>query len=136
MFLYPKPYSGAIISMCLGPSSVCLCPQAPIYATLPVQDTRLSPKYIFYPKPYTGAISVCLCPQAPISATLPVHKLGQMVMYDQYLSRAACSDFNVFDLDDVDVAFSRVQQLRYQQHVSFSGAGGRGRVPSEEGGMG
>lgn len=59
--------------------------------------------------------------QAPIYATLPVHKMGQMVMYDQYLSRAAVSDFNVFDLDDVDAAFSRVVQLRYQQHVEFSG---------------
>jgi len=47
--------------------------------------------------------------------------MGQMVMYDQYLSRAAVSDFSVFSLDDVDAAFSQIHQLRYQQHVAFSG---------------
>ena len=66
-------------------------------------------------------VSALIAAQAPVYATLPVHKMGQMVAYEAFLSRAAVADFTTYDLDDVDAAFSAVRQLRYQQHVSFSG---------------
>jgi len=43
-------------------------------------------------------------------------------MYDQYLTRHAVSDFDVFDLDDVDEAFARITPLKYQQSLSLAGA--------------
>ena len=126
----------------------------------------------------------------PVYATLPVHKMGQMFMYDQYLSRqvgapqyrrtavvfeadvdgglpsalplrmqpwpglelemshhfihramaVACrrrvshslpallqasSDFDVFNLDDVDAAFALFQPLRYQQNIALRWVRGR-----------
>ena len=59
--------------------------------------------------------------QAPVYATVPCHKMGQMFMYDQYLSRQQSSDFNTFSLDDVDLAFQRMRQLKYQQQVKLNG---------------
>lgn len=58
---------------------------------------------------------------APVYATIPVHKMGQMFMYDHYLSRQAFEDFDVFDLDDVDLAFSAVRTLRYSQQAVLTG---------------
>ncbi|GAB4814627.1 hypothetical protein N2152v2_001673 [Parachlorella kessleri] len=62
---------------------------------------------------------------APIYGTGPVHKMGQMFMYDHFLCRQAVSDFDVYNLDDVDAAFSpqRFTTLRYQQNVQLSGKG-------------
>ena len=60
--------------------------------------------------------------QAAIYGTLPVHKMGQMFMYDQFLSRQQSSDFDTFTLDDVDTAFQRMSQLRFQQEVRLTGA--------------
>ena len=59
--------------------------------------------------------------QAPVYVTVPVHKMGQMFMYDQYLSRQQSSNFDVFTLDDVDAAFQRLRQLKYQQQVKLTG---------------
>ena len=59
--------------------------------------------------------------QAPIYATVPVQKMGQMFLYDQFLSRWQTSEFNTFSLDDVDAAFQRIRQVKYQQQVKLAG---------------
>ncbi len=64
--------------------------------------------------------------EAPIYATLPVFKMGQMFMYDHWLSLRAVSDFDVFDLDDVDKAFNSITPLKYQQELALEGESGRG----------
>lgn len=60
----------------------------------------------------------------PIYATGAVHKMGQMFMYNAYLTNYAAFDFTAFDLDDVDTAFSKITQLRFRQEVSLQGSGG------------
>ncbi|KAJ7523061.1 hypothetical protein O6H91_18G035900 [Diphasiastrum complanatum] len=60
---------------------------------------------------------------ATVYCTLPVHRMGQMYMYDHYLSRRAVSNFDVFNLDDVDTAFGKSVQLKYSQHLPLSGKG-------------
>jgi cleavage and polyadenylation specificity factor subunit 2 len=59
--------------------------------------------------------------QASIYVTVPCHKMGQMFLYDHFLSRQQSSDFDVFTLDDVDLAFQRMRQLKYQQQVKLKG---------------
>ena len=54
---------------------------------------------------------------APVYATGAIHRMAQMVLYNEYLINHAASDFSAFDLDDVDMAFSRMHQLRYRQEV-------------------
>eukprot|EP00850_Spirogloea_muscicola_P008938 SM000049S16709 [mRNA] locus=s49:243078:248533:+ [translate_table: standard] len=49
--------------------------------------------------------------------------MGQMFMYDHYLSRRAVSDFDAFTLDDVDAAFANSIQLRYSQPLALGGKG-------------
>jgi len=49
--------------------------------------------------------------------------MGQMFMYDAYLSRRNYEDFDVFNLDDVDAAFDNFIQLKYSQHYILSGKG-------------
>ncbi|CAN0140211.1 unnamed protein product, partial [Discosporangium mesarthrocarpum] len=56
---------------------------------------------------------------APVFATLPVVKMGQMVVYDAYLTRThEEEDFTAFDLDDVDHAFAMCKALKFSQHLS------------------
>ena len=69
----------------------------------------------------TGALPYALALPSAQCATIPVHKMGQMFMYDHYLSRQAFEDFDVFDLDDVDLAFSAVRTLRYSQQAVLTG---------------
>ena len=61
--------------------------------------------------------------KAPIYATQPTCRMGQMFMYDQYLSHHANSEFEHFDLDDVDAAFDyqTVHQLKFQQNMKLTG---------------
>ena len=61
--------------------------------------------------------------KVPIYATQPTCRMGQMFMYDQYLSHHATSDFEHFDLDDVDTAFDyqTVHQLKFQQNMKLTG---------------
>ncbi|RVE55260.1 hypothetical protein evm_000158 [Chilo suppressalis] len=59
----------------------------------------------------------------PIYATLPIYKMGQMFMYDLYQAHRNVSDFDLFTLDDVDAAFDRIQQLKYNQSVNMKGKG-------------
>ncbi|EDV21733.1 uncharacterized protein TRIADDRAFT_30006 [Trichoplax adhaerens] len=61
--------------------------------------------------------------KCPIYATVPVHKMGQMFMYDLFLSRNDYEDFDLFSLDDIDDAFSRITALKYSQHVHLTGKG-------------
>jgi Cft2 family RNA processing exonuclease len=42
-------------------------------------------------------------------------------MYDAFLSRQNSQDFDVFTLDDVDLAFDHFIQLKYSQHYLLSG---------------
>lgn len=58
---------------------------------------------------------------APVYATLPVAKLGHLYMYDHMLSRQAVSDFDTFDLDDVDFAFNSVETIKYAENRVLSG---------------
>lgn len=58
---------------------------------------------------------------APVYATYPVQKMGEIFMYDQYETRHAVSDFDTFDLDDVDEAFARITPLKYQQTFTMEG---------------
>ncbi|KAL2635973.1 hypothetical protein R1flu_007452 [Riccia fluitans] len=60
---------------------------------------------------------------ATVYCTLPVHRMGQMYMYDHYLSRRAVSHFDLFNLDDVDTAFGNSVQLKYSQHHPLQGKG-------------
>lgn len=57
----------------------------------------------------------------PIYATLPVYKMGQMFMYDLYQSHRNVSDFDLFTLDDVDAAFDKITQLKYNQSIDMKG---------------
>ncbi|XP_072930180.1 probable cleavage and polyadenylation specificity factor subunit 2 [Epargyreus clarus] len=59
----------------------------------------------------------------PIYATLPIYKMGQMFMYDLYQSHRNVSDFELFTLDDVDSAFDKITQLKYNQSVDMKGKG-------------
>ncbi|KAL0869390.1 hypothetical protein ABMA27_007630 [Loxostege sticticalis] len=59
----------------------------------------------------------------PIYATLPIYKMGQMFMYDLYQAHRNVSEFDLFTLDDVDAAFDRIVQLKYNQSVDMKGKG-------------
>ncbi|KAK6644493.1 hypothetical protein RUM43_000760 [Polyplax serrata] len=59
----------------------------------------------------------------PIYATIPVYKMGQMFMYDLYQSRYNMEEFDLFTLDDVDAAFDKIIQLKYNQSISMKGKG-------------
>ncbi|XP_008555336.3 probable cleavage and polyadenylation specificity factor subunit 2 [Microplitis demolitor] len=59
----------------------------------------------------------------PIYATIPVYKMGQMFMYDIYQSRHSLEDFDLFTLDDVDAAFDKITQLKYNQSVPMKDKG-------------
>ncbi|CAB0016650.1 unnamed protein product [Nesidiocoris tenuis] len=59
----------------------------------------------------------------PVYATIPVYKMGQMFMYDLYQSRYNMEEFSLFNLDDVDAAFDKVIQLKYNQTVPMKGKG-------------
>ncbi|KAL7035085.1 hypothetical protein ACKWTF_008219 [Chironomus riparius] len=49
--------------------------------------------------------------------------MGQMFMYDAFMSHYNQYDFDLFSLDDVDAAFDRITQLKYNQSVSLKGKG-------------
>ncbi|CAG0890838.1 unnamed protein product [Cyprideis torosa] len=59
----------------------------------------------------------------PIYATVPTLKMGQLFMYDLFQSRLSKEEFDLFSLDDVDNAFDRVTQLKYNQTVTMKGRG-------------
>lgn len=47
--------------------------------------------------------------------------MGQMFMYDLYQSHYNMEEFELFTLDDVDAAFDKIIQLKYNQSVSMKG---------------
>jgi cleavage and polyadenylation specificity factor subunit 2 len=49
--------------------------------------------------------------------------MGQMFMYDIYSSRANNEDFELFTLDDIDLAFEKIHQLKYSQTFNLTGKG-------------
>ena len=81
---------------------------------------------------HVGALPLLLskwrCP-AHVYSTLPVNRMGQMFLYDAYLSRtAADANFSAFSLDDVDAAFKLVNfpggkndLLRYSEERTTKG---------------
>lgn len=95
---------------------------------------------ISYPDPlHLGALPYLVgkCGlSCPVYATIPVYKMGQMFMYDLYQSHYNMEDFNLFNLDDVDAAFDKVIQLKYNQTVQMKGKGyGLSIVPMPAGHM-
>jgi len=59
----------------------------------------------------------------PIYATVPVYKMGQMFLYDVYQARHNIEEFALYTLDEVDMAFEKITQLKYNQSVSLKGKG-------------
>jgi len=65
----------------------------------------------------------------PIFATVPVHHLGLMTLYDMLQSlepfwstkRGHSESKALFGLDEVDLAFERIRQLRYLQSCTIGG---------------
>ena len=47
--------------------------------------------------------------------------MGQMFLYDLWQSKHNQQDFDLFTLDDVDLAFDNVVQLKYSQHYLLTG---------------
>lgn len=43
--------------------------------------------------------------------------MGQMFLYDWVNGHTNIEDFTLFNLDDIDAAFERVQQVKYSQAV-------------------
>jgi cleavage and polyadenylation specificity factor subunit 2 len=60
-----------------------------------------------------------LLKKAKIFGTLPLVKMGQMTLYDLYQNYENVTDFDVFDLDHVDIAFDSITQLKYSQRFPF-----------------
>jgi len=60
---------------------------------------------------------------APVYATLPIWRMGQLALYDAYLSVTTERPLDLFSLDDVDDAFEKVIQLKFQQHHALTGKG-------------
>ncbi|XP_054168698.1 cleavage and polyadenylation specificity factor subunit 2-like [Oppia nitens] len=58
-----------------------------------------------------------------VYATTPVYLMGQMFMYDLYQSRHNYENFDLFTLDDVDMAFDKVIQVKYNQTIALKGKG-------------
>lgn len=83
--------------------------------------------------PHLGALpyaSSKLGLTAPVYSTLPVWRMGQMFMYDAFISQDSNAPFSLFDLDDVDATFDyhpeeskhpRFTLLKYQQGVTLEG---------------
>lgn len=52
----------------------------------------------------------------PIFSTVPVSKMGEMFMYDLFASQEKMSSNMKFSLEDVDLAFSKIKQLKYHEN--------------------
>lgn len=61
---------------------------------------------------------------APVYATVPVYKMGQMFIYDMVYSHLDVEEFEHYSLDDVDMAFEKVEQVKYNQTVVLKGDSG------------
>jgi len=56
-----------------------------------------------------------------VYATIPVQNMGQICLYDAVQSHLATEDFTKFTLDDIDNAFEKIIQLKYQEPKPISG---------------
>lgn len=87
--------------------------------------SQISAVLITHPdQPHLGALPylVKYCDlTAPIYCTVPVYKMGMMFMYDWINSLVSVENFELFTLDDVDVAFDRIQKLKFNQTVPLRG---------------
>nr|CDJ83222.1 unnamed protein product [Haemonchus contortus] len=87
--------------------------------------SQISAVLITHPdQPHLGALAylVKYCDlTAPIYCTVPVYKMGMMFMYDWINSLISVENFELFTLDDVDVAFDRIQKLKFNQTVPLRG---------------
>lgn len=45
--------------------------------------------------------------------------MGQLFLYDWLNGHVNVEDFNLFNFDDIDVAFEKVQQVKYSQTVLY-----------------
>jgi len=59
----------------------------------------------------------------PIYATVPVYKMGQMFLYDIYQARHNIEEFDLFTLDEVDLSFEKITQLKHNQPFNLKGKG-------------
>jgi cleavage and polyadenylation specificity factor subunit 2 len=59
----------------------------------------------------------------PIYATIPTFQMGQMFLYDAFQARYNQEDFDLFTVDDIDLAFEKFSQLKYQQKVYLEAKG-------------
>mmetsp|Transcript_14715 Transcript_14715/g.44226 ORF Transcript_14715/g.44226 Transcript_14715/m.44226 type:complete len:809 (-) Transcript_14715:155-2581(-) len=71
---------------------------------------------------HMGALPFCvangLSPRAGIYATFPTVKLGQMALYDAFLTKADEGGVaGQFTLDDVDTAVERIKALKYDERL-------------------
>ncbi|CAJ0595217.1 unnamed protein product [Cylicocyclus nassatus] len=86
---------------------------------------QISAVLITHPdQPHLGALPylVKYCDlTAPVYCTVPVYKMGMMFMYDWINSLMTVENFELFTLDDVDVAFDRMQKLKFNQTVPLRG---------------
>lgn len=76
---------------------------------------------------HCGALPIIindLNPNASIYATVPVHHLGLMTLYDTLQAlepfNATSSWASLFGYDEVDLAFEKIQKLRYSQPVNLT----------------
>src|SRR4051794_9812603 len=52
-----------------------------------------------------------------MTVQVPVYKMGQLFCYDWLAGHSKAEDFTLFNFDDIDVAFEKVQQVKYSQTV-------------------
>lgn len=105
-------------------------------------DETFDINYVQHLKPYIGSIDAVLLSHPDIHhlgalpylvgklglscdvyATTPVFQMGQMFAYDLFQSRNNYEDFELFTLDDIDLAFERVTQVKYNQSIVLKGRG-------------
>ncbi|KAI2797545.1 cleavage and polyadenylation specificity factor subunit 2 [Blomia tropicalis] len=58
-----------------------------------------------------------------VYATTPVYQMGQLFAYDLYQSKLNYEEFDLFTLDDIDMAFEKVIQVKYNQTTVLQGKG-------------
>lgn len=59
----------------------------------------------------------------PVYCTIPVFGMGQMMLYHEYETHHKHSNFDAFDLDDVDLAFNACIRVKYHQTMELPSGG-------------
>lgn len=61
---------------------------------------------------------------APVYGTLPVYRMGQIALYEAFLSKSRSDgEFNLFNLDDIDAVFENFKQLKYSEKLTLTSSG-------------